>query len=163
RIARLDLGEMAPPRTAATRDAETFMRDVCSPQVVNHSLRTYYFSAIVAALSPAKPRPDLEVLFVGCVMHDVGLFDASPPPEEHCFTVGCAREARRIAARAGWDATRVDRMAAAITSNLNMRVGIRPFGAEAHFLTLGGRVEVLAEEWKVHPDNVAEVLARFPR
>ena len=51
----------------------------------------------------------------------------------------------------------------AITSNLNPAVPVDVYGAEAHFMSLGGRIEVLAEEWKVHPENLSEILARHPR
>ena len=61
---------------------------------------------------------DREALYVAAVLHDVGLFQASPPASEHCFSVGSAREARRIARDAGWDEARQDRIAEAITTNL---------------------------------------------
>jgi hypothetical protein len=131
--------------------------------MVNHSLRTYFFSAVLCELSGMKRSIDVEALYVASVLHDVGLFEASPPPNEHCFTVASAREARRIAKDAGWDEERQDRMAAAITSNLNAFVPIDEFGAEAHFIRIGGLVEVIAQEWKVHPENLVTILERYPR
>ena len=76
---------------------------------------------------------------------------------------GTHDEARRIASEAGWDESRQDRMAVAITANLNSFVPSKHFGAEAHFMRVGGLVEVLAQEWKLHPDNLAEILGRYPR
>ncbi len=51
----------------------------------------------------------------------------------------------------------------AIMTNLNAYVPLQEFGPEAHFMRLGGLVEVIAQEWKVHPENLADVLGRHPR
>ena len=159
----VDLSAWSPPDTRAAREALSYLREVSTPQMVNHSLRTYYFSGILYELSGLKQSIDHEALYVGALMHDVGLFQSSPPATEHCFSVGSAREARRIAKDAGWDEARQDRMAAAITSNPNAFVPIETFGLEAHFMNTGGLVEVIAQEWKVAPENLAEILERFPR
>ena len=163
RLQKVDLAAWAPPDSRAARNAESFLREVSSPQMVSHSLRTYYFSGVVYELASIKPPLDRETLYVAALMHDVGLFQSSPSPSEHCFTVGGAREARLIASEAGWDESRQDRMAVAITANLNSFVPSKHFGAEAHFMRVGGLVEVLAQEWKLHPDNLAEILGRYPR
>lgn len=161
---KIDLAAWAPPDSAAARQATGFLREGASAEVVSHSLRTWYFAGIQYELAASKPPLDREALYVAAVMHDACLTPRTPPPpHEHCFTVACAREARRIAAAAGWDEARLDRMALAITSNLNGSVPLEQFGAEAHFLTAGGEVEVLAQEWKVHPENLAEILHRHPR
>lgn len=159
---RVDLGPWVPPDTRAAREAEQYMREVSSLEMVYHSLRTYYFSGIMYDLSGTREAIDREALYVGAALHDVGLFQPAPP-SVHCFTVGGAREARRIAKDAGWDEARADRAAAAITSNLNSFVPIETFGVEAHFLRVGGLIEVIAQEWKVHPDNLEDILQRFPR
>jgi hypothetical protein len=160
---KVDLARWAPPDTRAAHEAEQYLRAASSEAMVNHSLRTYYFSGIMYELGGERRAIDREALYVAALMHDVGLFETPRPPGEHCFTVGGAREARRIAGEAGWDDARQDRMAVAITTNLNARVPLEEFGVEAHFMRVGGLVEVLAQEWKVHPENIAEILARYPR
>ncbi|MGD0209523.1 MAG: HD domain-containing protein [Desulfomonilia bacterium] len=160
---KIDLSAWAPPDTRAARDAENYLREVSSGPMINHSLRTYYFSGIMYSLSGVRLSIDREALYVAAVLHDVGLFQASPPANEHCFSVGSAREARRIARDAGWDEARQDRIAVAITTNLNPFVPLDEFGPEAHFMSVGGLVEVIAQEWNVHPANVTELLKRFPR
>jgi len=160
---KVDLSRWAPPDTRAAREAEALLREMSSPQMIGHSFRTYWFSCVAYELAEKKLSLDREALYVAALSHDVALFDPSPPPSERCFTVGCARRAREIATRCGWDRERQDRMAMAITANLNPVVPAAVHGAEAHFLSLGGRVEVLAEEWKVHPENLAEILSRHPR
>jgi hypothetical protein len=161
--ARIDLTAWAPPDSAVCRQAEERLRDTSSAVFVHHSFRAYYFSA-VAYEAAGKPVPlDRETLYVATLLHDVGLFEAARPPHEHCFTVGSARETRRLMSEAGWEEARQDRAAMAIMANLNPFVSIAEFGPEAHFFSHGGLIEVLAEEWKVHPDNLAEILARHPR
>ena len=115
------------------------------------------------SFSNTKESIDREALYVAALLHDVGLFQVSPPGAEHCFSVGSAREARRIAGCAGWDEARLTCVAEAITTNLNPFVPLDEFGPEAHFMSVGGLVEVIAQEWKVHPENLAEILALFPR
>ncbi|MGC4115770.1 MAG: hypothetical protein QM765_14450 [Myxococcales bacterium] len=163
---KVDLTAWAPPDTSAAREAEAFLREVSSGPSVEHSLRCYYFTAIqceLSGVSPVSGPIDREALFVAIALHDVGLFESSRPPGEHCFTVGCAREARRIARKAGWDEARQDRAALAIMSNLNPSVPAEEFGVEAHYFSKGGLVDILAQEWKVHPDNLGEILAKHPR
>lgn len=159
---RVDLAAWAPPDTRAARDAENYLREVSTLPMVYHSLRTYYFSGILYELSGVTQPIDREALYVAALLHDVGLF-LPRPPTEHCFTVAGAREARRIAQDAGWDEARQDRIAVAITTNLNAFVPLDEFGPEAHFMRVGGLVEVIAQERKVHPDNLTEILARYPR
>jgi hypothetical protein len=63
----------------------------------------------------------------------------------------------------GWDDARQNNVAVTITSNLNSFVPIDEFGLEAHFMRAGGLVEVIAQEWKISPENVTEILKRCPR
>jgi len=42
-------------------------------------------------------------------------------------------------------------------------VSVEEFGAEAHFMRAGGMVEVLAQDWKLHPKDLSDLLARHPR
>ncbi|CAM3699820.1 HD domain-containing protein [Smaragdicoccus niigatensis] len=159
---KVELGRWSPPQTVAALAARRFLQDNASPEFVNHSLRCYWFTAIVCELAGARKQVDLEALYVAILMHDVGLF-LTPPATDHCFSVTGAREARRIAAKSGWTDDRIDRMAAAITSNLNPSVPAKRFGPEAHYFRRGGIIDVLAQGWKVHPDNLESILRQHPR
>jgi hypothetical protein len=158
----VDLDGWAPPDTPATRAAEAFLHESSSPEFIAHSHRCYYFSAIAYEHSTSKPDLDREALYLAVLMHDVGLF-APQLDSEHCFTVTGARHARRIADEFGWDRRRVDKVAAAITANLNPFVPAGFFGAEAHYFRVGGLIDVLAQGWKVHPDNARTIIERHPR
>jgi hypothetical protein len=159
---RVDLTRWEPPDSAISRSAEQCVRESTSPQMLNHSFRAYWFSAAVCELAHAQDQLDRESLYVAALLHDVAL--AKPRPDGvQCFTVACAREARRLMAGAGWEQARQDKVALAIVSNLNVRVPTETFGAEAHWFTAGGLVEVLAQSWRIHPDNLSEILRRYPR
>jgi hypothetical protein len=162
-VKTVDLSGWALPDTHVAREAESYLREVSTPEMINHSLRTYYFSGILYELSGLKQSLDREALYVAALMHDVGLFQTSPPASEHCFTVGSTREARRIMKNVGWDDARQNNVAVTITSNLNSFVPIDEFGLEAHFMRAGGLVEVIAQEWKISHENVTEILKRCPR
>ena len=157
---RIDLAECAPPQTAVVRDAEEQLRAVASPQMVHHSLRSYYFSVIRYELGDRLIPLDREEFWVAAMLHDTGLFDDA---RTGCFTVAGARKARRITGEAGWPGTRQDSVALAITTNLNPFVSLDRYGPVAHFLREGGLVDVLAQEWAVHPENLGELLGRYPR
>jgi hypothetical protein len=110
-----------------------------------------------------NPGPlDREALCVAALLHDTGLFDPDPDPQG-CFTVVGAKKARQITAAAGWAAPRRDSVALAITTNLNPFVSARRYGPVAHWLREGGLIDVLAQQWAVNPDNLAEILNRHPR
>ena len=161
--AKVDLDAWKPPDSSVAREAETLLRDVASPQTVHHSFRCWYFSGILHEHGGLPPTIDREALYVAILLHDVGLFEVPRAPSEHCFTVGGAREARRIASAAGWDEARQDKVATAITSNLNPFVPAATFGAEAHLFRAGGLIDVLAQEWQVHPENLRAILRQHPR
>lgn len=158
----VDLEAWAPPDSVVAREAEELLLDTSSTEFVNHSYRSYYFSAITCDIAGLSHLVDREVLYTSVLLHDVGLF-VEPIESEHCFTVTGARLARELVARHGWDAERTDRLAAAITANLNPFVSKDVFGLEASLFRRGGLVDVLAQGWKVHPRNLDQVLAAYPR
>ena len=122
---KIDLTRWAPPRTEAVCAAEEHLRAVASPHIIDHSFRTYYFTAIRYEVSHA-PRPlDREALCVAALLHDTGLFD---PDRQGCFTVAGASKARQITESAGWPTVRQDSVALAITTNLNPFVSARRYG-----------------------------------
>lgn len=162
-VARIDLEDWRPPDSAAARAAEEACRDVSTPHMVRHCLRTYYFSAACYESQPDRPKIDREVLYVAAMMHDVGLFEEDPTGCAHCFTVTGARRAREVVAPSQWSPQRAARMAMAITSNPQPRVRADTYGVEAHYLNEGGFVEIVGQPWRVHPDNLTEILTRFPR
>jgi hypothetical protein len=158
----VDLGSWARPDTAAVRAAYDLASSVLSPAYLEHSRRCVLFSAVAHAQLRHPDPVDLEALHVAVMLHDVGLF-LPAEPNERCFTVTGARHARQLLESAGWDPARIDAVATAITANLNPFVNARVYGSLAHVFRVGGLIDVLAQGWKVHPDNLAEILTEHPR
>jgi len=157
---KIDLAGWAPPQTPAVRAAEQHLRAVASPHIIDHSFRTYCFTAIRYELSHNSAPLDREALCVAALLHDTGLFD---PNRQGCFIVAGARHARQITAAAGWATPRQDSVALAITTNLNPFVPAHRYGPVAHYLREGGLVDVIAQQRAIHPDNLEEILDRYPR
>ena len=135
-----------------------------SPQMALHSLRTYYFSAILrrAEVTPKTPSTvRLSTSLRSCTMW--GLFEDPRPFAEHCFSVGSAREARRIAKQGGWDDSRLDRMAVADHHESQCTRAYRALWARSPFYARRRLGRSHCEEWEAPSDNLAESLARYPR
>lgn len=64
------------PDTQITRDATTFIRDTESDLLFHHSSRVYYWGALAG--QRLGLNVDHELLYVGCMFHDIGL------THEHC-------------------------------------------------------------------------------
>jgi len=133
-----------PPVTVAACDALERLNAAAPDFVVNHSVRTYWFSRWIG--EAAGMEFDNELLYLACLAHDVGLCTSSSPVHpmpsgEDCFSIRGARWATDIATSARWDPKRTDRLAEAITLNLNGRVPPR-LGVEAHLMMRGVLLDV---------------------
>ena len=60
-----------PPDTRLSRKAHELVRECCPPHVAAHSERSFQFAALVARTESIEV--DLEVLYLGTLLHDVGL------------------------------------------------------------------------------------------
>jgi hypothetical protein len=110
-------------------------------------------------------RFDDELLYLASLAHDVGLcaHSSSVSAQEQCFSIRGAHWATEIAESARWSKERTDRLAEAITLNLNGRVR-RRLGAEAHLMMRGVLVDVTGlYAWCVKPADIREVFQDFPR
>ena len=83
------------PDSALCRQAEEAAGDLQSPWMLGHARRTWVFAHALAEIDGAAPDPEL--LYVGALLHDVGL---EQPGAEVCFTHGSASAAWEVAAEA---------------------------------------------------------------
>jgi HD superfamily phosphodiesterase len=65
------IGDIVVPDTELVRDATTFIREAENDLLFNHSRRVYLFGALQGRLRGLQP--DLELLYVGAMFHDIGL------------------------------------------------------------------------------------------
>ena len=158
-----DLGRLADvrvPDSAAAADAERLARAESSPMLYGHALRSYFFAALLAARDGMDY--DQELLYVGCVLHDIGLtprFADPIRPFEHVSGDTCAE----LAERHGWALPRRYRLHRAVV--LHMAPTLPPAEeAEVLLLEAGVACDVTgARSREVNARAIDELLARYPR
>jgi hypothetical protein len=156
----LDPGTIRPPDSTAARRAEEHCREVSSPPLFNHCLRAWLWARILAAQDGL--RADDELLYVACLLHDLGLTPRYAAGEP-CFAVRGARAAAAATRELGWPVERCTVLAEAITLHLNVRVG-REQGIEAHLLNAGTALDVTGLRlWELPAATLAAVVERAPR
>ncbi|WP_058960940.1 HD domain-containing protein [Type-E symbiont of Plautia stali] len=148
------------PDTAMTRDATTFVRDTESDLLFHHSSRVYYWGALAGRRLDLKV--DAELLYVGCMFHDVGL------THEHCscdkrFEVDGADAARDFLQQYGVEQADIDKVWTAIA--LHTTPGIPQFMApEIALVTAGVEMDVLGINYDHFSDAEREaVVEQHPR
>lgn len=148
------------PDTQMMRDTTAFIRDTESDLLFNHSSRVYYWAALAGQQRNLKV--DHELLYVGCMFHDIGL------THEHCscdkrFEVDGANAAREFLRGYGVNESDIDKVWTGIA--LHTTPGIPEFMApEIALVTAGVEMDVLGIGYDgfAEPDREA-VVAQHPR
>lgn len=148
------------PDSKLARETTEFIRDTESDLLFHHSSRVYYWGALAGARRELKV--DHELLYVGCMFHDIGL------THEHCscdkrFEVDGANAARAFLESHGIAATDIDKVWTAIA--LHTTPGIPEFMApEIALLTAGVEMDVLGIGYDEVSDASREaVVQQHPR
>jgi len=158
----IDAAALKAPDSPAARAAETLLTELTPPYMVNHSLRTYWFSRLIGM--GAGLSFDDEALYVASLTHDLGFYGryATATDDAECFTIRSAQAARDILDEAGWDAARRDRVAEAVILNTNGNVP-PAIGVEAHLMMRGVLTDATGmHAWRIHPKTIDAVFARLP-
>jgi len=143
-----DLVSPAPAEPTVTQGAIERADAECSQMVPaflqDHSHRSYLWAMLLAAHDRIPTAEiDEELLYVCCLLHDLGLSRTHPSlVGEKCFTMVGARVLREIATDAGWEEDRIRRGEEAITLHVNPRV-ITGQGLEAHLLTKATQLDAI--------------------
>jgi HD superfamily phosphodiesterase len=90
------------PDTALVRDVSEFIREAENDLLFDHSRRVFFFGALQGRHRGL--RPDLELLYVGAMFHDLGLTDAYETSNLR-FEVDGANAARAFLLQHGVDET----------------------------------------------------------
>ena len=160
---RHDLGRLADiriPDSAAAAEAERLARAESSPMLYAHALRSYFYAALLAALDGL--RYDQELLYVGCVLHDIGLTPRFADPLRP-FELVSADTCAELVERHGWALPRRYRLHRAVV--LHMAPTVPPAEeAEVLLLEAGVTCDVTgARSREVSGRAIDELLARYPR
>lgn len=146
------------PDTPAARAAEAYLAQVSNLTMVRHCKRTFRFGQALAEKAGAKP--DLEMLYVGALFHDLGLEPLFAGPDD--FETLGAREAERYLMSQGYA-----RIAAQVAAAIELHTA--PDTANDHrpevaYLCMGALCDVVGARLdQLEPRLIQQVVAEYPR
>ncbi len=148
------------PDSALVREATEFIRDVEDDLLFNHSRRVFLFGALQGLRRGL--RPDLELLYVGAMFHDLGLTDRYRASAVR-FEVDGANAARDFLTARGVDQADAAKVWLGIA--LHTTPGVPEFlDPEVALLQAGVEVDVVGiGRNDLAPDALAAVTAAHPR
>lgn len=148
------------PDSSLAREATEFIRDVEDDLLFNHSRRVFLFGALQGLRRGL--RPDLELLYVGAMFHDIGLTERYRSSTIR-FEVDGANTAREFLAARGVDKAAADKVWLGIA--LHTTPGVPEFlDPEVALLQAGVEVDVVGVgRESLAPDALAAVTAAHPR
>ena len=153
--ATLDIEGATAPDSALAKAAEEACDEIASRAIVNHSHRSFWLGTALGAADGVRHDPEL--LYVACMLHDLGLDPDHRPGNGGCFTLVGAERALSLGA------DRCRAAAEAIAIHMNMRVTVGD-GAEGHLLTAGAQADVMGRRKReIAPATLERVLDRHPR
>ncbi len=149
------------PDTPLTRDVTAFIRDAEDDLLFHHSRRVFLFGALQGRRLGL--RPDLELLYVGAMFHDLGLTEAYRNSSALRFEVDGANAARDFLVQRGVDAAAARKVWLGIA--LHTTPGVPEFlDPETALVTAGVETDVLGiGRDDLDSDAIAAVVAAHPR
>lgn len=156
----MDLDALLAPPTPAARHALEVVERWASPEIVNHSIRSWAWARALGLRIGLDHDPEL--LYVAAMLHDLGVTPAFDAHETVFETAGGAA-GWAFAAGAGWAPARRDRVLEVIERH--MWTSVDPaFDAEGHLLEVATSLDVSGvapERWDAA--LLRSVTARHPR
>jgi hypothetical protein len=154
------LAEVRVPDSAAAVEAERLARAASSPMLYGHALRSYFYAALLAAADGMDY--DQELLYVGCVLHDLGLTPSFDHPVR-AFECVSADACAELVERHDWALARRYRLHRAVV--LHMAPTLPPAEEnEVLLLEAGVACDVTGTRSQELDDQaIQELLTRYPR
>jgi hypothetical protein len=151
---------IAIPDTALVREATGLIRDAENDLLFDHSRRVFLFGALQGRRLGLEP--DLELLYVGAMFHDLGLTERYRTSPRR-FEVDSANAARDFLLQHGVDKADAEKVWLGIA--LHTTPGVPEFLApEIALVTAGVETDVLGiGHDDLSPDALAAVIAAHPR
>ena len=148
------------PDTPLVREVTEFIRDAEDDLLFDHSRRVFLFGALQGRRRSLQP--DLELLYVGAMFHDLGLTERYRASTRR-FEVDSANAARDFLLQHGVDSSAADK--AWLSIALHTTPGIPEFlEPEIALVTAGVETDVLGiGRDDLPPDALAAVTAAHPR
>jgi HD domain len=148
--------------TAAAQAAIRLAQSTESPSVFNHSVRSYLFAELLAARDGLRPGSDYdsEALFLGCVLHDLGVGTAAPGKSR--FEVEGADLAAALLTEHGCGRDVVDGVWEAIALHTSGGIGERR-GALCHLVRSGVGADFGRNADFIDEQAATAIHSRYPR
>ncbi|PEQ10515.1 hypothetical protein B2G71_22060 [Novosphingobium sp. PC22D] len=155
----LDPEALVLPDSALCRKAVGFVAEVSPAYLLNHGIRSFVFGSAIGRYDGFEFDPEL--LFLACVMHDLGLVPQCEGPED--FEIEGARTARRSLIGWGTEVDRADIVHEAIA--LHARIGrAQRKSPEAALTHLGAGMDVIGvRKEDFDRAEVERVVEHWPR
>ncbi len=149
------------PDTPLVRDVTEFIRDAEDDLLFHHSRRVFLFGALQGRRRGLQP--DLELLYVGAMFHDLGLTEAYRNSSTLRFEVDGANAARDFLLERGVDEAAARKVWLGIA--LHTTPGVPEFlEPETALVTAGVETDVLGiGRADLDPEVIARVVAAHPR
>ena len=149
------------PDTPLVRDVTEFIRDAEDDLLFHHSRRVFLFGALQGRRRGL--RPDLELLYVGAMFHDLGLTEPYRNSSTLRFEVDGANAARDFLLERGIDEAAARKVWLGIA--LHTTPGVPEFlEPETALVTAGVETDVLGiGRADLAPEVIASVVAAHPR
>jgi HD superfamily phosphodiesterase len=149
------------PDTPLVRDVTEFIRDAEDDLLFHHSRRVFLFGALQGRRRGL--RPDLELLYVGAMFHDLGLTEPYRNSSTQRFEVDGANAARDFLLERGVDEVAARKVWLGIA--LHTTPGVPEFlEPETALVTAGVETDVLGiGRADLDPEVIASVVAAHPR
>ena len=147
------------PDTALARQAHELVHDCCEPHVAAHSERSFQFAALVARSEGVDI--DMEVLYIGALLHDLGLASRFAGPDR--FEMRGANAARAMLLKADMDKARAENVWDVIALHASTAIATHK-SPETRIANRGISIDVRgAGVDRLPPDAVRAVLDAWPR
>jgi hypothetical protein len=152
-------GLIEPPDTDLANQARDLVHNSCEPHVIAHCERSFQFAALVARADSVDI--DFEVLYIGTLLHDVGLASRFAGPER--FEMRGANAVRAMLLDAGMEAARAESVWDVIALHASTAIAAHK-SAETRIANRGISIDVRgAGIDRLPPDAVRDVLDAWPR
>ena len=157
--APINLSEISIPDSNLAKAATQLVAELSSKSLYNHCIRTYLFAEILGRRDRLKY--DRELLYLGAVMHDLGLTERFDGNQR--FEVDGADAARAFLLERGLPQEKVEIVWDAIALHTSIGIASRKL-PEIALVHLGAGADVFGLQLEnIHPETVEKVLDAYPR
>ena len=150
---------IVPPHTDLALQAHELVHSCCEPHVAAHCERSFQFAALVAREDEIEV--DLEVVYIGTLLHDVGLAQRFAGPER--FEMRGANAVRTMLRDAGMEGSRAENVWDVIALHASTAIAAHK-SPETRIANRGISIDVRgAGAERLAPGAVRAVLDAWPR